>query len=123
MLNSRKPEITVSKRFFSRRADVFNDLASTGFWPLTLVTNQSTTQPPHYHDLDSHAYIMEGKVVIKDVTKQTSYDLEPGDKVIIPAYTVHLEMESSSRVIYIISIPEARRLKEFLPAIPMKGEP
>ena len=93
MLNSRKPEITVSKRFFSRRADVFNDLASTGFWPLTLVTNQSTTQPPHYHDLDSHAYIMEGKVVIKDVTKQTSYDLEPGDKDIIPAYTVHLETE------------------------------
>ena len=27
MLNSRKPEITVSKRFFSRRSDVFTDLA------------------------------------------------------------------------------------------------
>ena len=122
MSNPDKANIKVLKRFFSNRSAVFRDLAITGFWPLTLVTNHATTQPAHYHDLDSHAYIMEGKVVITDIAKQANYDLEPGDKVIIPAYTEHLEAESSSRVTYIISIPEARGLREFLPAIRKKGD-
>ena len=120
MSTSEDLEITVLKGFFSSRSAVFSDLAITGFWPLTLVTNNSTTQPAHFHDLDSHAYIMDGKVVIEDVRRRTKYDLEPGDKAIIPAYTVHLETEASSRVTYIISIPEARSLKEFLPALRKK---
>ena len=44
--------LTVQKKFFERREQVFEDLAQTGHWPTTFVSGASPELPLHWHDLD-----------------------------------------------------------------------
>ena len=122
MLKSKSADIQVFPGFFSHTAEVFKDLARTGFWPLTLVTKGGEAQPPHHHDTVSHAYIVEGKVVVTDLSKNIDHCLGSGDKIIIPAGSRHVEKETTGKVIYIIAIPEARPLREFLRPIEDEGD-
>lgn len=121
MLKSKITGIQVFPGFFSHTAEVFNDLARTGFWPLTLVTKGGETQPPHHHDTDSHAYIVEGNVVVTDLATNIDHCLGAGDKISIPAGSRHVEKETTGKVVYIIAIPKPRPLRDFLRPIKDEG--
>ena len=82
--------LTVQKKFFERREQVFEDLAQTGHWPTTFVSGASPELPLHWHDLDVSGYVIEGTTYLVDEAGQ-HHALEPGDKLNIPRGTLHAE--------------------------------
>ena len=93
--------LTVQKKFFERREQVFEDLAQTGHWPTTFVSGASPELPLHWHDLDVSGYVIEGTTYLVDEAGQ-HHALEPGDKLNIPRGTLHAEGAVVGEVIYIV---------------------
>ena len=52
--------LEVLKGYFEKREEVLDDIKASGFWPSTFVSGPSPGIEVHWHDLDVHAYVMEG---------------------------------------------------------------
>jgi hypothetical protein len=109
-----KMVLKIHKCFFGSRADVLADLKLTGFWPTTFVSGPSPGLDVHWHSEDVHAYVMEGETSFLDAQSGKLHSVEVGDKIIVPARTLHAEGEVPDRVVYIIAVPEAMLPDEFL---------
>jgi quercetin dioxygenase-like cupin family protein len=106
--------IEIQKGFFKTRDDVLDDIKKTGFWPTTYVAQPSPPLPVHWHDLDVHGYILAGRTWFLDGESNEKRDVEPGDKVIIRARTLHAEGETTENVTMILALSEPGPFKEFL---------
>ena len=106
--------IEVHKRFFKDRVEVLADLARDGFWPTTFVSGPSPGLPVHWHEYEVHGYVIEGETTVLDGASDTHLKLEPGDKLIIPARTLHAEGEVRERVVYIIGAAEPLPMSQLL---------
>ena len=100
------------------RSQVLDDIKGSGFWPRFFVSEGSPPlDVPHWHDCDAHVYLMEGVTRFLDVEAGEQLDVAAGDKVEIPARTVHAEGEVKARVVYLIAIPEPVTEDELLPKL------
>lgn len=106
--------VNIHKEFFRNRSDVMDDLKVSGFWPTTFVSGPSPGLEVHWHSEEVHAYVMEGETSFLDAESGDRSPVGPGDKVVVPARTLHAEGEVLDRVVYIIAIPEALSPDEFL---------
>ncbi len=106
--------LTIHKRFFESRAEVLEDLKSTGFWPTTFVSGPSPGLDVHWHSEDVNAYVMEGETSFLDAESGERHSVGVGDKIVVPARALHAEGEVPERVVYIIAVPEAMLPDDFL---------
>ena len=106
--------VQVQKHFFDGMSEVLDDIKSTGFWPRFFVSGASPGLDPHWHDCEVHAYVMEGDTSFLDAETGKQVDITVGDKLVIPARTLHAEGEVKARVVYLIAIPEPVAEDEFL---------
>jgi len=106
--------VNIHKEFFRNRSDVMDDLKVSGFWPTTFLSGPSPGLEVHWHSEEVHAYVMEGETSFLDAESGDRSPVGPGDKVVVPARTLHAEGEVLDRVVYIIAIPEALSPDEFL---------
>ena len=106
--------VQVHKHFFDDMSQVLDDLKSTGFWPRFVVSEPSPASDTHWHSCDVHSYVMEGDTWLLDGETGQRLDVSKGDKLEIPARTLHAEGESKARVVYLIAIPEPLAESEFL---------
>lgn len=93
--------LSVHKKFFSNRSQIYVDLAKTGHWPTTYVSKSSPELPVHWHDLDVSGYVVSGSTYLIDETG-AKHALEPGDKLEISRGTLHAEGSVVDEVVYII---------------------
>ena len=100
--------VEILKGFFEKRDQVLDDLKASRYWPTTFVSGPSPGLEVHWHDINVHAYVMEGTTSFLDVGSGDRHAIGPGDKIVIPARTLHAEGEIADRVVYIIGLPEAR---------------
>ncbi len=98
--------VQVHKHFFNAREEVFDDLEETGFWPTTVVSEPGPPGDIHWHDLEVHGYVLDGHTWFLDVDNDIRHDIASGDKIVIPARTLHAEGEITENVVYIIGLPE-----------------
>jgi mannose-6-phosphate isomerase-like protein (cupin superfamily) len=101
-------------QFFKNRSDVLDDIKSDGTWPSTYVSGPSEGLHVHWHSHEVHAYIMEGETDFLDAESTIRTAVKAGDKVIIPARTLHAEGAVKERVVYILATPDALLPNEFL---------
>ena len=104
----------VHKNFFQSRDDVLEDIRANGTWPTTFVSGPSDGLPVHWHSEEVHGYIMEGSTDFLDVETDQRIPATVGDKLVIPARTLHAEGKVVDRVVYILALPEALTAEEFL---------
>ena len=97
--------IRIEKQFFDGMPEVLGDIKRTGFWPRFFVSPPSPGLDPHWHDCDVHAYVMEGDTWFLDAETGKKLDVTVGDKLAIPARTLHAEGEVEVRVVQAIAIP------------------
>ena len=110
--------VRIIRGFFTSRAEVMEDLARTGFWPMTFVSPPSPTLPLHWHDLDVESYLIEGQSWVLDGESGERMDAYPGDKIIVPRGTVHAEGENDAPATYIVALAKPWPLSEALELIP-----
>ncbi len=97
-----RPRMRIEKGAFETKADAFRDMAETGFWPTTYVSQRSPELPLHWHEGDTIGYVIEGSTYLLDEAGER-HDLEAGDKLIIPAGALHAEGEITEPVTYIVT--------------------
>ncbi len=83
--------IDVEKRSFRSRAEVYDVLEATGFWPTTLVSGPSPGREVHWHSHDVHADVIDGHTSFLDAESGEDHPVEAGDKVVVPARALHAE--------------------------------
>ena len=105
----------IEKNFFDTREDVYRDMIDTGFWPTTYLSAPSPELPLHWHDGDTIGYVMEGETYLLDGEGQRC-ELNPGDKLIIPAGALHAEGKVTDQITYIVTM---RKPQPFLQAFRM----
>lgn len=106
--------VSVEKNFFESKAEVYEDLSRTGFWPTTFVSGPSEGLKPHWHSEEVHAYVIEGESSFLDVESGEDLAISQGDKIIVPAQTLHAEGAVKDRIVYIIAVPEPLESDQFL---------
>ena len=102
------PRISVLKQFHNGLNDVLADLQETGFWPTTFVSPPSDPPDIHWHDMETHGYVMDGTTWILDGETGERLTVEPGDKLVIPPGALHIEGRSEGPVTYVVAIPDTR---------------
>lgn len=101
-------------KFFSSLSEVMEDVKQNGTWPTTFVSPPSPGLDPHWHSEEVHAYIMEGETDFLDVETGVRTNVAAGDKVIVPARTLHAEGAVKDKVVYVLALPEALGPEAFL---------
>ena len=60
---------------------VFADLDKLDLWPTVYVSNRMEELPLHWHDVDNHGYVLEGKSYLLDENGER-VPIGPGDKFV-----------------------------------------
>jgi len=106
--------LQITRSFFQTKEDVLQDLIKTGFWPTTFVSNESPELPVHSHGMDVHGYVLEGETYLVDGETGEHVPFARGDKLVLPAGTLHAEGKVSGRMVYIVAMPEPSNLEPLL---------
>ncbi len=101
-------------QFFTSRSEVLDDIKTNDTWPTTFVSGPSDGLQVHWHSDEVHAYIMEGETDFLDAESGERTAVTAGDKIIVPAKTLHAEGAVKDRVVYILALPDALPPDEFL---------
>jgi len=106
--------IQVIENYFSNLDEALDDIRKDGYWPTTFVTEASPEIPVHWHDSELHGYVMEGETYILDGVTKERVDFKKGDKLILPAGTLHAEGETTGRMVYLVALPAPCPFDQFL---------
>jgi mannose-6-phosphate isomerase-like protein (cupin superfamily) len=106
--------LEIRSQYFTSMGEVLADVARQGTWPTTFVSGPSAGLPVHWHDHDVYAYVMEGETDFLDVESGQRLAVRQGDKVIVPARTLHAEGPVAERVVYVLAVPEPLPSRAFL---------
>ena len=105
--------VEIHKGFFTSRVRVFDDLAESGLWLHTFITEASPALPLHWHDADIVGYLLEGETWLLDEGGRR-LDFVKGDKFVLPRGTLHAEGETHGRMIYIVATSDTRPVNDFV---------
>ena len=98
---------------FSSKEEVLDEINALDLWPTTYVSERMDELPLHWHEVDNHGYVLEGRSYI--LNEQGEHvEVGPGDKLVIPAGALHAEGQVTERMVYIVGIPVAENLLDAL---------
>ena len=103
----------VLHNYFHSKEEVLEEIKNLDLWPTTYVSERMEELPLHWHDVDNHGYVLEGKSYLLDENGE-KITIGPGDKLVIPAGALHAEGEVLERMVYIVGINKAANLFEAL---------
>ena len=112
--------MTIDHGYFEDFADVMQDIANTGYWPTTYVSESSPELPVHYHNYDIIGYVMSGSTYVLD-DQGKRIDISKGDRLNIPRGAWHAEGQVTDTVTYIVTISEPVAFLEALMPMEPRG--
>ena len=81
-------------------AELKRRLAADGFEALAWSDGPAADYPPHQHDHDESLWLLQGEITFG--VGGRSYPLGPGDRLMLPAGTVHTAVAGSEGATYLI---------------------
>ena len=106
--------LEIRKSNFDGLGGALKDVAELGLWPTTYVPGAAPAADIHWHDYDVHVYVMRGKTYFVDGESGKRHDVVAGDKIIVPARSLHAEGSVQDEVVYLIALPRPVVPDEFL---------
>lgn len=97
--------LSIKKAAFDGLADVLKDMIDRELWPTTYLSGEAPAAELHWHEHDVHVYVMKGQTYFVEGTTGTKHPVMAGDKVVVPAKTLHAEGSVEDEVIYLIGLP------------------
>ena len=101
--------VAVLKSHFQTKEEAIQEIVKIGWWPVSSRDAPGEVFEPHKHDADQVLYLVEG--TMKFEADGRVHHLEPGDKLELPAFTVH-SVEVPEGAVYIIGMPKVDLMAE-----------
>ncbi len=101
--------VAVHKRHFRTKEQAIREIVDAGWWPVSWRDAPGEVYAPHKHDADQTLYLVEGTMDFEGGGSR--HRLEPGDKLELPAFTVHAVTVPNGAV-YILGMPKVDLLAE-----------
>ena len=95
--------VAVLKSHFRTKEEAIQEIMNAGWWPISLRDAPGAIYEAHKHDADQTLYLVEGAMEFE--TGGRIHHLEPGDKLQLPAFTVH-SVKVHNGAVYIIGMPK-----------------
>ena len=105
--------LIIEKGHFVGLSGALTDIKNKGLFPTTYATDHATAASLHWHSEEVVAYLIRGKTYFLDAEGQ-KHSLEPGDRVTVPARTLHAEGDINEPVVMLIGLAEALPMDRFL---------
>jgi mannose-6-phosphate isomerase-like protein (cupin superfamily) len=102
-------KLRVTTGYFKDKREATQEISDSGWWPVSWRDAPGEVYEPHKHDADQTLYLVEGSLELHVDDK--SYRLNPGDKLELPAFTVH-SVKAPPGATYIIGMPKVDLLSE-----------
>jgi quercetin dioxygenase-like cupin family protein len=102
-------DLRISKAYFETKEEAIREILDAGWWPLSWRDAPGAVFEPHKHDADQTLYLVEGEQ--QWTVDGAVHHLGPGDKLELPALTVH-EVSSPKGAVYIIGMPKVDLFEE-----------
>ncbi len=102
-------ELKVTARYFKDKREAIREISDAGWWPVSWRDAAGEVYEPHKHDADQTLYLVEGLLELQ--AQGSVYRLEPGDKLDLPAFTVH-SAKTPAGATYIVGLPKVDLLSE-----------
>jgi len=102
-------ELRVTPHYFGDKREAIREISNAGWWPISWRDAPGEVYEPHKHDADQTLYLVQGSLEL-EVGSET-HNLNPGDKLELPAFTVH-SARAPSGATYIIGVPKVDLLSE-----------
>lgn len=106
--------LTIEKAAFDGLSGALKDVTLHNLWPTTYVSGEAPAADIHWHEYDVHVYVMKGQTYFVDGETGNSHSVMAGDKITVPARTLHAEGAVKDEVIYLIGLPDAVPPGDFL---------
>lgn len=106
--------IRVEKGLFNGLSGALDDIRGNRMWPTTYKAEAATAAEVHWHAEDVHVYVMEGQTDFFDAESGKRHRVMPGDKITVPARTLHAEGKVDGGIVYLIAVPEPLGPEDFL---------
>lgn len=112
----RNPNMTlnIQKGAFDGLSGALKDMTALNLWPTTYVSGEAPAADIHWHEYDVHVYVMKGQTYFVDGETGAKLPVVAGDRVLVPAKTLHAEGAVEDEVVYLIGLPSAVPPGEFL---------
>ena len=106
-------DLRLLKSHFETKEEAIAEIVEAGWWPLSWRDAPGAVSDAHKHDADQTLYLVEGEQTW--TIDGEVHHLETGDKLELPAYTVH-QVSSEPGAVYIVGMPKVDLWAEhFLP--------
>ena len=102
-------ELRVTPHYFVDKREAIREISDAGWWPVSWRDAPGEVYGPHKHDADQTLYLVEGSLELE--VGGRIHDLNPGDKLELPALTVH-SAKAPSGATYIVGMPKVDLLSE-----------
>jgi len=102
-------ELRVTTSCFEDKREAIQEISKADWWPISWRDAPGEVFEPHKHDSDQTLYLVEGYLELEIGGR--SHILNPGDKLELPAFTVH-SAKAPSGATYIIGMPKVDLLSE-----------
>ena len=101
--------LEVVKNHFSTMQEAMAEITSKGLWPTTYISSPSPELPVHWHDCAMEGFLISGNTYILN-EKNERVDMSAGDKLVLPAGSLHAEgtISEGDNVAYIVGLAEKR---------------
>ncbi len=106
--------IQIERGFFNDLNGALDDIRQHNMWPTTYKAETATAAEVHWHSEEVHAYVMEGQTDFLDVESGVKHDVKAGDKITVPARTLHAEGAVEGGIVYLIAVPMPLGPEDFL---------
>lgn len=97
-------KLQVTRHHFRDERDAIREIADAGWRHVSWRDGPGDAYPPHTHDVDQRLYVVDGSLEL-DAEGQTVV-LGPGDRLALPAFTVHAARAQASGATYLIATPD-----------------
>ena len=104
-------KLKVTTGHFKDKREAIQEISDAGWWPISWRDAPGEVYEPHKHDADQTLYLVEG--VMELGVEANMYRLNPGDKLELPAFTVH-SAKTPKGAVYIIGMPKVDLLAEHM---------
>lgn len=105
--------LIIEKGCFDGLNGALADITTRGLFPTTYATDHATAADLHWHTEEVLAYLIKGKTYFLDAEGK-EHHVEPGDRVTVPARTLHAEGDIREPVVMLIGLTEALPMDRFL---------